>query len=177
MAAGRVGNVDGAAADGARGGVERADFVERVEHVPVREADLADEDRVVRDVDQMGGVRLGARRVEVVGGARHRRALVRVQVLGRVAHAVDAVVGGEFLLHRRLHCARVPPHQRDAAAAAAAADAADRRLHVDLDAVDARRRQRAVQPAVELVERRAVVGDDAGAEEGHRVPPELRLDL
>ena len=68
------------------------------------------------------------------------------------------------------NCARVraPARRRRPAAAA---DAADRRLHVDLDAVDARRRQRAVQLAVELVERRAVVGDDTGAEERHRVPP------
>ena len=87
----RVRDVDGAAADGARRRVQRSHLVPRVEHVPVGQADLAQEERVVRDVDEVHRVRVRAARVEVVGRARDARRLVVVEVLRRVAHAVDAV--------------------------------------------------------------------------------------
>ena len=52
-AAGCSGLQAGVASHRACGGVQRGDFVPRVEHVPVGQRDLADEDRVVRHVDEV----------------------------------------------------------------------------------------------------------------------------
>ena len=71
-----VRDVDGAASDCARSSMHRRGGVVRLEHVPVGVADLAEEDRIVRDLREVDGVALRLGRVKVVGGAQHRRGAV-----------------------------------------------------------------------------------------------------
>ena len=76
-------------------------------------------------------MRLGSVWVEVVRGARDGGRAVAVETLGAVAHAVDAAVGWEVLLHRGLQRPRVLTRELGPAAHAAT-HGRHARLHVHL---------------------------------------------
>ena len=56
MLTGGVAHVDGAAADGTCSRVQPPHLMQRVEHVPIGQADLAEESGVERHVDEVDGV-------------------------------------------------------------------------------------------------------------------------
>ena len=87
-----VADVHRAPAHGARGRVQGSGLVLTVKHVPIRQAYLADEERVVRHVDQMHRVTLRPTGVEIVARPGHGRYLVAVQILRRVTHTIEAGV-------------------------------------------------------------------------------------
>ena len=173
-----VRHVDGAPADGARGGVERAGpaasrVVVRVEHVPVRDDDLAHEDAVIRHVGDVHRVRRVIERVEIVRDPREVAALEVEDVLRAVAHAVDErVASGEVLPHARLERAVQFPRERGPAAVPLP-EPADDRLPVDLHAVHASRREVGVELSVERLQ--ILWARRADAADGDRVPRLRRL--
>mmetsp|Transcript_27538 Transcript_27538/g.89691 ORF Transcript_27538/g.89691 Transcript_27538/m.89691 type:complete len:219 (-) Transcript_27538:1239-1895(-) len=145
-----------------------------LKHVPIRLCDLPEEQAVVSDVDKVCCVRRRVVRPEIVRGAYDRSCLVRVETLGRVAHAVDAVAGAEVPADRLLHhmyvllcdfygpSVSLPQHCECC-------------LRVNFQAVNIVAPQVGVKLMVEL--EGSIPPWQPDAPEGERVPGELRLDL
>ena len=57
----------------------------RVKHVPIRQADLSYEQRIVRNVDQMYGVGFRLVGEKVFGSAGDGSGFVSIQIFGRMA--------------------------------------------------------------------------------------------
>ena len=100
MDAGPVRGVDGAAADGAGGGVEAGGGVAALEHVPVGLHDLAEEERVVHHV---GHVHLAG------GGIRGSRSCGQFVSCRSCSQFVSCRSCSQFVLYATLATCTCPP--------------------------------------------------------------------
>ncbi|BAS96395.1 Os06g0172901, partial [Oryza sativa Japonica Group] len=145
-------DIDRAAADRPRRSVVVAGRMKRVEHVPIREHELAEEYAVVRHRGNVDRVRHRIPRVEIIRCSHHCLNVNRVPVegVGVVAHAGDDAVLREVLGNGGVEGLVELAGERDAAAVAGAERLQDA-LHVDLDAVDAGGGEVGVELVVEAV--------------------------
>lgn len=171
-----------------------------MEHIPVRQHELPQEQGVVGHRGDVDGVRRRVSRVEVVRRPHHRRLLraaptqsnhqismqsrnrrwrggegeasLPVEAVGVMAHAGDAAVVAEVAGDGGLEGLVVGAGEGDAAAVASA-QRLDDVLHVHLNAVDAAGGQVGVQLVVEAVHLLGV--DEAEAMDGEAVHDNVRL--
>mmetsp|Transcript_10232 Transcript_10232/g.23348 ORF Transcript_10232/g.23348 Transcript_10232/m.23348 type:complete len:308 (-) Transcript_10232:2200-3123(-) len=168
-----VGRVDCTSSHRSSRRVQLSSWVFTLEHVPVRMHDLSQEKSVVHHVVHMDCVRSWLPRIEVVRGSGNGCVFEGVEVLGRVAHAVDAVPRQMFF-HALLHGVYVSP--RDLwTSSVSCSEHGDSGLSVALDAIHPRVMQALVQLSEEVtdVHRRY----DADTHEGGRVPSHRRLGI